>query len=58
MHYVSLYNVVPTDSDNYVMFIATVTVASEYQSCAMRKCQCLQGFGGEIFPLMELTIFY
>jgi hypothetical protein len=57
MHYVSLYNVVPTDSDNYVMFTATVTMASEYQSGAVRKIQCFQEFEGETFPLVELTLF-
>jgi len=40
------------------MFIATVTMASEFQSAAIKKCQCLQGFEDEIFPLMELTLFY
>jgi hypothetical protein len=39
------------------MFTATVTVASEYQSGAMRKYKYLQGFVGEIFPLVELTPF-
>jgi hypothetical protein len=39
------------------MFIATVTMASEYQSGAVKKCQWLQGFEGELFPLVELTLF-
>jgi len=42
------------------MFIATLTMASEFQSAAMRKCQCIQGFEHviRVFPLMELTLFY
>jgi len=33
-------------------------MACELQSGGMRKCQCLQEFEGEIFPLIELTLFY
>jgi hypothetical protein len=42
---------------NYIKFIATGTMASEFQSGATRKCQCLQGFEDDIFPLTKLTLF-